>query len=349
VVRLLTKRQLLILKEIVRLYTETGQPVGSKKLLEQLPIHISSATIRNEMVHLEDQGLLEKTHLSSGRIPSLRGYRYYLDHLVEPSSIDANDLAVIETSFDQSYHEIDQIVAQSAKILSSLTNYTAISLGPEIKDLKLTGFRLVPLNDDQVMAILVTDNGTVENQIFSIPTGIDGDSLEKIIRIINDQLVGLPLMEVVKKLHHEIPQLLTKYMITPEGFLDIFGGVLKKAAQERYYVGGKMNLINTSTLKDVDQLKALYSLIDQNQDLGQIIGAPADQPIEVRLGDELTNDLLKNFSVITATYNVSDHGRGMIALLGPTSMPYSRMIGLLDVFREELAKKITDYYRHHGD
>lgn len=346
---MLTKRQLLILKEIVRLYTETGQPVGSKKLLEQLPIHISSATIRNEMVHLEDQGLLEKTHLSSGRIPSLRGYRYYLDHLVEPSSIDANDLAVIETSFDQSYHEIDQIVAQSAKILSSLTNYTAISLGPEIKDLKLTGFRLVPLNDDQVMAILVTDNGTVENQIFSIPTGIDGDSLEKIIRIINDQLVGLPLMEVVKKLHHEIPQLLTKYMITPEGFLDIFGGVLKKAAQERYYVGGKMNLINTSTLKDVDQLKALYSLIDQNQDLGQIIGAPADQPIEVRLGDELTNDLLKNFSVITATYNVSDHGRGMIALLGPTSMPYSRMIGLLDVFREELAKKITDYYRHHGD
>ncbi|KRK34185.1 heat-inducible transcription repressor [Loigolactobacillus bifermentans DSM 20003] len=347
--RLLTKRQLLILKEIVRLYTETGQPVGSKKLLEQLPIHISSATIRNEMVHLEDQGLLEKTHLSSGRIPSLRGYRYYLDHLVEPSSIDANDLAVIETSFDQSYHEIDQIVAQSAKILSSLTNYTAISLGPELKDLKLTGFRLVPLNDDQVMAILVTDNGTVENHIFSIPSGIDGDSLEKIIRIINDQLVGLPLMEVVNKLHHEIPQLLTKYMITPEGFLDIFGGVLKKAAQERYYVGGKMNLINTSTLKDVDQLKALYSLIDQNQDLGQIIGAPADQPIEVRLGDEMTNDLLKNFSVITATYNVSEHGRGMIALLGPTSMPYSRMIGLLDVFRAELAKKITDYYRHHGD
>lgn len=346
---MLTKRQLLILKEIVRLYTETGQPVGSKKLLEQLPIHISSATIRNEMVHLEDQGLLEKTHLSSGRIPSLRGYRYYLDHLVEPSSIDANDLAVIETSFDQSYHEIDQIVAQSAKILSSLTNYTAISLGPEIKDLKLTGFRLVPLNDDQVMAILVTDNGTVENQIFSIPKGLDGDSLEKIIRIINDQLVGLPLMEVVKKLHYEIPQLLTKYMITPKGFLDIFGGVLKKAAQERYYVGGKMNLINTSTLKDVDQLKALYSLIDQNQDLGKIIGAPADQPIEVRLGDELTNDLLKNFSVITATYNVNEHGRGMIALLGPTSMPYSRMIGLLDVFREELAKKITDYYRHHGD
>lgn len=346
---MLTKRQLLILKEIVRLYTETGQPVGSKKLLEQLPIHISSATIRNEMVHLEDQGLLEKTHLSSGRIPSLRGYRYYLDHLVEPSSIDANDLAVIETSFDQSYHEIDQIVAQSAKILSSLTNYTAISLGPELKDLKLTGFRLVPLNDDQVMAILVTDNGTVENQIFSIPSGIDGDSLEKIIRIINDQLVGLPLIEVVNKLHHEIPQLLTKYMITPEGFLDIFGGVLKKAAKERYYVGGKMNLINTSTLKDVDQLKALYSLIDQNQDLGQIIGTPANQPIEVRLGDEMTNDLLKNFSVITATYNVSEHGRGMIALLGPTSMPYSRMIGLLDVFRAELAKKITDYYRHHGD
>ncbi|ANK59642.1 MULTISPECIES: heat-inducible transcriptional repressor HrcA [Loigolactobacillus] len=346
---MLTKRQLLILKEIVRLYTEYGQPVGSKKLLEQLPMHVSSATVRNEMVHLEDMGLIEKTHLSSGRIPSMKGYRYYLDHLVEPSSVDANDMAVIETSFDQSYHEIDQIVAQSAKILSSLTSYTAISLGPELKEARLTGFRLVPLDNNQVMAILVTDSGAVENQIFSIPNGIDSDSLEKVIRIINDELVGLPLTKVIKKLHTSIPQLLTHYMITPSGFLDIFGGVLKKAAQERFYVGGKMNLINTSTIKDVNQLKSLYAMIDKNDDLAKLLGEPADQPIEVRLGDEMTNDLLKNFSLITATYNVSEHGRGMIALLGPTSMPYSRMIGLLDVFREELAKKITDYYAHFGD
>lgn len=345
---MLTKRQLVILKEIVRLYTESGQPVGSKKLLDQLPMHVSSATVRNEMVRLEDMGLIEKTHLSSGRVPSTKGYRYYLDHLVEPSSVDANDLAVIETSFDQSYHQIDQIIAQSAKILSSLTSYTAISLGPELRDARLTGFRLVPLGDQQVMAILVTDNGAVENQIFNVPRELDSESLEKAIRIINDQLVGLSLTDVIKRLHSDIPQLLTQYLITPTGFLDIFGNVLKKAAQERFYVDGKMNLINPATVKNVDQLKSLYSLIDQNDDLAKLIGVP-DRSIEVRLGDELTSDLLRNFSLITATYDVDDHGKGMIALLGPTSMPYSRMIGLLDVFREELAKKITDYYTHRGD
>lgn len=345
---MLTKRQLVILKEIVRLYTESGQPVGSKKLLDQLPMHVSSATVRNEMVRLEDMGLIEKMHLSSGRVPSTKGYRYYLDHLVEPSSVDANDLAVIETSFDQSYHQIDQIIAQSAKILSSLTSYTAISLGPELRDARLTGFRLVPLGDQQVMAILVTDNGAVENQIFNVPRELDSESLEKAIRVINDQLVGLSLTDVIKRLHSDIPQLLTQYLITPTGFLDIFGNVLKKAAQERFYVDGKMNLINPATVKNVDQLKSLYSLIDQNDDLAKLIGVP-DQSIEVRLGDELTSDLLRNFSLITATYDVGDHGKGMIALLGPTSMPYSRMIGLLDVFREELAKKITDYYTHRGD
>lgn len=346
---MLTKRQLVILKEIIRLYTENGQPVGSKKLLIQLPMHVSSATVRNEMAHLEELGLIEKTHLSSGRVPSTKGYRYYLDHLVEPSSVDANDLAVIEASFNQSYLQIDQIIAQSAKILSSLTSYTAISLGPELRDTRLTGFRLVPLGDHQVIAILVTDSGTVENQIFNVPRELDSDSFEKAIHIINDQLVGLPLTEVIKKLHSDIPQLLAHYMITPTGFLNIFGNVLKKAARKRFYVDGKMNLINPATVKNVDQLKSLYALIDQDADLAKLIGVP-DQAIEVRLGDELTtSNLLRNFSLITATYDVGEHGKGTIALLGPTSMPYSRMIGLLGVFREELAKKITDYYAHRGE
>ncbi|WP_347071714.1 heat-inducible transcriptional repressor HrcA, partial [Lacticaseibacillus paracasei] len=224
---MLTKRQLLVLKEIIRLFTESGQPVGSKTLMQELPVHVSSATIRNDMAALEDAGLITKTHSSSGRVPSTQGYRYYLDHLVEPVRVSRHDLATIKQELGQRYSKMDEIVAQSAQILSNLTSYTAISLGPEVNNIKLTGFRLVPLGNHQVMAILVTNNGNVENQVFTVPPSISSDELEKAIRIVNDQLVGLPLVQVAQRLRTDVPSMLMQYLTSPDGFLDIFGNVLK--------------------------------------------------------------------------------------------------------------------------
>lgn len=348
---MLTKRQLLVLKEIIRLFTESGQPVGSKTLMQALPLHVSSATIRNDMAALEEQGLITKTHSSSGRVPSTKGYRYYLDNLVEPAAVTPVEIAAIQQGFGGHFYKIDEIVAQSARILSNITNYTAISLGPEVANIKLTGFRLVPLGNRQVMAILVTNNGNVENQLFTLPAGVDSDEVEKAIRIVNDQLVGLPLQDVAKKLQQEVPGLLFKYMASPDGFLDIFGNVLKQAAAERFYVGGRLNLMDYLDDGDVKRLKQIFSLIDTDHgDLDQLLGPvdPGDK-VQVRLGSELTPDVLGDLSVITATYSVGEHGTGMIALLGPTQMPYSKMIGLLEAFRAELAKRLTNYYSHFDE
>ena len=349
---MLTERQLMILKEIIRLFTESGQPVGSKKLMAELPVHVSSATIRNDMADLESVGLIEKTHSSSGRVPSMQGYRYYLDHLMQPATLNPVDVATVQQSFGQHYHKIDEIVSQSANILSNLTSYTAITLGPEVAEIRLTGFRLVPLSNHQVMAIIVTSAGTVDNQVFTIPQAISGDKLEKAIRIINDHLIGLPLTVVSQKLKTDVPALLAQYMASPTGFLDIFDDVLKKASQERLFVGGQMNLLNFSEFSDVTQLKSLYNMINRSDDLAKLLDLSpggANSQVQVRLGTEMANDLLKHYSLMTVNYDVGEHGQGVIALLGPTSMPYSRMIGLLDLFREELAKKLIDYYANFDD
>lgn len=343
----MTKRQLLVLKEIIRLYTETGQPVGSKTLMSALPLKVSSATIRNDMAALEDQGLIQKTHSSSGRIPSTKGYRFYLDRLVEPTVATPHELAAIQQGFGGQYSKIDEIVAQSARILSNLTSYTAITLGPEVADIRLTGFRMVPLGNHQVMAILVTSDGKVENQVFQIPNGVDPEELEKAIRIVNDQLLGLSLTEVARKLQHDVPAVLFKYMTSPQGFLDIFGHVLKQAAAERFYVGGRLNLMDFLGDGDVKQLKRIMALIDdESGDINRLLGPIPDVGVQVRLGEETTPDVLNNLSLISARYSVGEHGSGMIALIGPTQMPYSKMIGLLDAFREELAKRLTNYYSH---
>ncbi|KRM76568.1 heat-inducible transcriptional repressor HrcA [Secundilactobacillus collinoides] len=341
----LTDRQKMILKAIVRDYTSSGVPVGSKALAAQLPMHVSSATVRNEMAALEELGLINKTHSSSGRIPSVKGYRYYVDHLVQPDPVKANDIDIIKSSLDGQFLKIDEIIETSAQILSNLTSYTAFTLKPELQDSKLSGFRLVPLGKRQVMAVLVTDNGDAETQTFNLAPGVTGEQLEAVVRLINDQLVGKSLREVLQELQTKIPQEVTKYLQSPEGFLKIFGDVLTQAAQERYYVGGRLNLLNFSDSSDVDELKSLYTLMDRTDDMADVLGRPSDH-IQVKIGSEMTNAILRDYSLITATYEVGDHGKGVIALLGPTRMPYSRMIGLVGTFRQELAKRLTDYYRY---
>jgi heat-inducible transcriptional repressor len=341
---LLTKRELLVLNEIIKLYTETGQPVGSKTLLSELPMHVSSATIRNDMAALEDQGLIMKTHSSSGRVPSAAGYRYYLDNMLTPATVSPSAIQTIEKSFGGNYSRIDDIVEQSAKILSQLTSYTAITLGPEVSALTLEGFRLVPLGGHQVMAIIVASDGSVQNQVFTIPEGLKSDEVEEAIRIINDQLVGLPLTDVAKKLQTDVPAMLMRHLSTPDGFLDVFGDVLKQAVTERFYVGGRLNLMDYFGPDNMNELKQVLHIVDQRDSLNKLLSGGANSPISVRLGSELSDESLQNLSVITARYNVGDHGQGMIAILGPTSMPYSKMIGLLDAFRSEMAKRLTNYY-----
>lgn len=201
---MLTERQELILKTIIMDFTQTHEPVGSKTVMNQLPIKVSSATIRNEMAVLEDQRLIEKTHSSSGRIPSSEGYRYYLDNLVEPLKLPESVYNTIGSQLDRPFHQVNEIVQEAARILSDLTNYTAFAEGPEKRDVKVTGFRIVPLSSRQVMAILVTSDGNVQNQVYALPHNIYGEEIEKAVHMINDQLVGKSLNEINVSLLSEL-------------------------------------------------------------------------------------------------------------------------------------------------
>lgn len=344
---MLTERQELILKTIIQDFTHTHEPVGSKTVMKQLPIKVSSATIRNEMAVLEEQGLIEKTHSSSGRIPSSDGYRYYLDNLVEPLQLPDSVYNQIVYQLDRPFHQVNEIVQEAAKILSDLTNYTAFAEGPETHNVTVTGFRIVPISNRQIMAILVTSDGNVQNQIYALPHHIHGEEIEKAVRMINDQLVGKSLNEIT-------PTLLKSLSLSESGgahaseLLGLVEDVLKDAASEQMYVDGQINLLNNTSENDVQDIRSLYELVDQNDLISQLLnpvsGEDDKYPVQVRLGSELPNQLLKNYSLLTAEYSVGDHGKGTIALLGPTNMPYSQMIGLLEYFRNELAKKLLDYY-----
>lgn len=343
---MLTERQELILKSIIKDFTQTHEPVGSKTVMKQLPIKVSSATIRNEMATLEELNLIEKTHSSSGRIPSMAGYRYYLDNLVEPLKLPESVYEQIVYHLNKPFNQVTDIVQESAKILSDLTNYTAFAEGPESKNVTITGFRIVPLSSYQVMAILVTSDGSVQNQIYTLPHNIRGSEIEKVVNLVNDVLVG-------KSLHGLDFEKLTNYAMQNSDnahageFLSLVEDIVKDAASEQMYVDGQINLLSTNN--NVQDVRSLYELLEQNDLLNELVGSDDNDsdssfPVKVRLGSELPNHLLHNYSLLTAEYTVGEHGKGTIALLGPTNMPYSQMIGLMEYFRGELAKKLLDYY-----
>lgn len=340
---MLTERQNTILRLIIHNYTTNSQPVGSKKLMND-GIEASSATIRNEMKTLEDYGLLVKTHSSSGRVPSMAGYRYYVDHLLKPTSVDEADQTKIRQSLRRDFREINEIIQESADILSALTSYTAFSIGPDVKNRRLTDFRIVPLNSQQVVAIIVIDKGNVQSRIFAIPQSVQSQDLEKMVNIINERLVNEDLLTVYHRLRTEIPMTLHKYYQSTEGILDLFDGMLNQLFEEKIYVSGRMNLLDFEPNQDLEQFKSMYTLMSDMDGLNRLI-VPTDKAIQIRIGTEIGHDLFQNMSLIQATYQIDGHGEGTIALLGPANMQYAKLFGLIDAFRQELSEKLADYYR----
>ena len=193
---MLTDRQLMILQVIVDDFIRSGQPIGSRSLSKKSDITFSSATIRNDMADLEEMGFIEKTHTSSGRVPSEKGYRYYVDHLLTPPLVRNEEIQMLNSVFVDRFYELEKIVQKSAQILSEITNYTAIVLGPKVRDNKLKKISLVPLNKEAAVAIIVTDTGHVENKLITLPPTIDVNQIEKMVNILNDQLVGVPVLEL---------------------------------------------------------------------------------------------------------------------------------------------------------
>ncbi|MBF0779877.1 MULTISPECIES: heat-inducible transcriptional repressor HrcA [unclassified Granulicatella] len=343
---MLTDRQLKILQLIIRLYHEQQEPIGSKTLLQETDLPFSSATIRNEMMRLEELGFLEKMHSSSGRVPSSLGYRFYVDNMLPElvhNAIKKQDIQDMQAALRHRYHEISEIVDMSARMLSSLTNYTTIVLGPEKKQSKLTGFRLVSLSDTQVMAILVTDKGYVENQIFNVSQTLPQADLEKMVNILNDELVGLTLSEVFVKLQQDIPNVIRQHISARFDILPILYALIRRMEAENVVIAGKNNLIDYFQEEtNRENIKQVYNIIENTDDLYELM-MPTHSGIDIKFGSELKHASLKDLSFVTTTYQTKN-GTGVIALIGPTNMQYSRVVGLMNAMSEELTDCINQYF-----
>lgn len=341
---MLTERQNLVLKTIVEEFVATALPVGSRVLSKKENLRFSAATIRNEMADLEELGFIEKTHTSSGRIPSHKGYRYYVDFLVskEVSSSEIPETFKFNELLTKKQIERESAIKEALKILSSLTNYTSILLGPSRDNSVVQKIQFVPLSTTQAVLILITDGGHVENVTTTLPTGVDINLMETIIKALDKLLYGVRISEVESKLAEGFEHQLYAYMSYKE---EIVYAMLKLLAasmgNNTYMLSGKSNILKQPEFTDLDEVSTLYDMIEEDQIIKVIDESAGETGLTVKIGTENEIKAMDNCTLITVPYQINAHEQGKIALLGPTRMEYQKIIPLL----EYVAKLMSDLYR----
>ncbi|GEK33302.1 heat-inducible transcription repressor HrcA [Kurthia sibirica] len=334
---ILTNRQLQVLKVIVDDFISSGQPVGSRQISKKEGVTFSPATIRNEMADLEDLGYLEKTHTSSGRVPSEKGYRFYVDHLLKPQVITNQEIKTIRSAFTDRVVETEQVIRKSANVLSDLTTYTSIILGPDVQLHKVKRFSIVPLNATSAVAIIVTDNGHVENRVFELTDELNPADLEKIVNILNERLVGIPLVQLPLYLERETARIIQQNVGSYNGLLQSIFDEINHRGEGKVYYGGKTNMLNQPEFHDFDKIRMLMEMMETTSQVQSLLHR--DTPgIQIRIGSENNNLAVEDCSIITASYTTHDDHVGSIAIIGPKRMDYQRVITLLDYVSDDLSK-----------
>ena len=323
-------RQKELLKAIVEEYVKTARPVGSKSLCKKFKC--SSATIRNDMASLEELGYLEKTHISSGRIPSEDGYRYYVDNLMEPKKISGEDMLKLQTIFNNKELELNDAITKSLEIISDITNYTSIILGKSSSDNKLQKVEVVPITDRQLIAIVITNTGHVENKNVTLEEDIPASEISKTTELLNKMLIGTPIDEVPSKLEYEIKPIIRNYVQNYEVVYNAFYNALTNFTNERdVRFTGKANILKQPEFNTVDDVKNIISKFESKDMVSKI--EEAGDEVKVYIGSE--SEIDDNVTVVKTKYKTPTK-EGTIAIIGPKRMEYERVINMLEYLKEHI-------------
>lgn len=327
------KRQNELLKAIVESYIKTVKPIGSKSLCKKFKC--SSATIRNEMAVLENLGYIEKNHISSGRVPSEAGYKYYVENLMKPKELTGEDVLKLQRIFENNNLELKDSINKAVEIISELTNYTSIILGKSSSENTLKQVNIIPLDEHKIVALVCTDKGIIENKQFVLEDNSDISEIVKTSEIINKLLVGTPINEVSERLEFEIKPIISRqikqYETVYNIFADAFNDFLNKS--QNIYFGGKTKIFNNPEYDDALEIKKLASKFEDKEIIQKTLADSNDNDIKVYIGKD--NDFDPNVTIIKSKYKLNGE-EGTIAVVGPKRMEYDRVVGLLEYLQEVL-------------
>ncbi|MEA4883510.1 MAG: heat-inducible transcriptional repressor HrcA [Clostridia bacterium] len=343
----MTERSKSILRAVTDDYISTAEPVGSRTIAKKYGFGVSSATIRNEMADLEEEGYLEQPHASAGRIPSDKGYRFYVDSLMSGRGLTGLEETRIHAEYLRRRDEVEALVKATAKILGDISQCASIVVGPAVKTAEIRHIQLVPLTSDTILVLVVTTAGLVEHKVLSMEHSMCAADLDSVSRILNNGLRGRTLAEIHGKVLSEVKDELVAYASFLEGMFELLLSTLHSSDEERVYVDGLMKLLGQPEFKEIDRARPVLEFLESDEAVMMELapaGARGLGGTRVSIGSENSRDELQACSVVSAPYGVDGRVIGSIAVIGPTRMDYPLAMTLVGHMAEglsELLQRIT--------
>lgn len=332
---MLIDRQVLILQSIVENFITTNQPVGSKQLAQS--IDFSSATIRNDMSKLEKEGLIKKTHISSGRVPSEKGYRYYVDYIKKDYELTSSESEKLKELMSDKYVSEDNYLEKNAIVLSDLTDCTAVILAPTKADRRINKVEVILLSSRSILVILVTNIGEVFQQNYKLDADFTAEDIAEVNKLLQTYFYDVDMATAHVIIHGE----LEKYLKTKVNNYDMIVVALNRLLQNKIKktvaLGGKYNLLKQPDIDNVEKLKEVVPLLEDDKivELLDHNVEVTDSDTCIKIGKELELENIADLSLVSSKYNTSK-GQGVIAVFGPKRMDYSKIMTLIGCVRDNL-------------
>nr|WP_306812171.1 heat-inducible transcriptional repressor HrcA [Frisingicoccus caecimuris] len=335
----LDERKIKILNSIIQTYLITGEPVGSRTISKYTDLNLSSATIRNEMSDLEDLGYIVQPHTSAGRIPSDKGYRFYVDNLMKEKIAEVDEMkdVLIEKA-----DKLDHLLKHVAKLLATNTNYATMISAPQYKRNKLKFIQLSRVEDNQLLVVVMLEGNVIKNRLIEVDERVSEDEVAKLNILINTFLQGLNLQEINM-------ELIQRMKVQAEGYGQIIGHIIDAIAvviQEEddleIYTSGTTNLLKYPELGDREKASELLYTMEEKKALSELIvdqedsGEENKNPIQIYIGSESPVSTMKDCSIVTATYELEEGVQGTIGIIGPKRMDYKKVVGNLQTMMNQL-------------
>ena len=333
----LGERKIKILDAIIRNYLETGEPVGSRTISKYTDLNLSSATIRNEMSDLEELGYILQPHTSAGRIPSDKGYRFYVDHLMEEKDKQVTEMKkfVIEKT-----EKMEQVLKQVAKMLATNTNYATIVSAPSYHHNKIKFIQLSNVDETQILAVIVMQSNIVKNRMISVEQSLDNETLLKLNILLNTGLNGLSIQEINLGVIAKLKEQAGIHSTLVSDVLDALAEALSEDEDLEIYTSGATNILKYPELSDSEKASNLLTTFEEKDQLASLVSESLSDAenngIQVYIGNESPIQTMKDCSVVTATYELGEGVKGTIGIVGPKRLDYENVVDNLKNLKAQL-------------
>lgn len=333
----LDDRKWKIFYAIIQTYLETGEPVGSRTISKYADLNLSSATIRNEMADLEEMGLIIQPHTSAGRIPSDKGYRLYVDHLMEQKEQEVKEQQEL---LIQKQDKMELILKQVVRVLANNTNYATMITAPRYHTTKLKFIQLSAISEEQLLAVVVTEGNIVKNKMLHFRHGLDNEMVLKLNILLNTSLNGLALEEINLAMITRMKEQAGIHSEVVSQVLDAVAEAIQMEDDMEIYTSGATNIFKYPELSDSERASKLISAFEDKKELANLINESLEEEnstgIQVYIGNEAPIRKMRDCSVVTATYELGEGVQGTIGIIGPKRMDYEKVVDSLKTLKSQL-------------